>query len=97
MTKYTGKNNFPQRRSSVYTESGKPFLAALAHILWKRLELAVGEAGCAETQRLFEALKTDLYKSAVYWERVENRLSPSSHSKATAGVTPSVKHEDYIH
>lgn len=76
MTKYTGKNNFPQRRSSVYTESGKPFLAALAHILWKWLELAVGEAGCAETQRLFEALKTDLYKSAVYWEHVENRLSP---------------------
>lgn len=38
--------------------------------------MAVGEAGCAETQRLFEALKTDLYKSAVYWEHVENRLSP---------------------
>ena len=78
MTKYTGKNNFPQRHSSVYTESGKPFPAALAHILWKWLELAVGEAGCAETQRLFEALKRDLYKSVVRWEHTENRPSPSS-------------------
>lgn len=97
MTKYTGRNNFPQRRSSVYTESGKPFPAALAHILWKRLEAAAGEAGCTETQRLLEALKTDLYKSVVCWEHTENRASPSSHSKATAGVSPSVKREDYIH
>lgn len=32
---HTGKNHFPWRRSSVYTESGKPFPAALTHILWK--------------------------------------------------------------
>jgi len=96
MTKYTGKNNFPQRHSSVYTESGKPFPAALTHILWKCLESAAGEPGCAETQRLFEALKTDLYNSAVCWERMENRASPPSHSKAIAGVTP-VKCDNYVH
>lgn len=46
-----GKNHFPGRRSSVYTESGKLSPAAPAHILGKRLELAAGEA--AQTKRLF--------------------------------------------
>lgn len=46
------ENNFPQTRSSVYTESGNPVRAALSHILWKWLQLAGAEQAALQPAAL---------------------------------------------
>lgn len=85
MTTYSGKKDLPGRHSSVDIARGEPFPAALAHVLWKQLERAAGEAGCARTHCRFEALKPDFYKPVVCWEGTETTASPFSQSRTTAG------------
>lgn len=85
MPTYTGKKNFPARSSAIYTESGKPFPAALTHILWKQLEWAAGEA--AKPQRCFEALQKPLQTSCVLGTQGE-RTIPILPEQTPAGGTP---------
>lgn len=91
------ENNFPQTRSSVYTESGNPVRAVLSHILWKWLQLAGAEQAAA-TARGSPKPREHTFKnqspSGKAWVHsipVSAQIVPSC-SRSSFGAAPGAEH-----